>query len=58
VFSIHQELDLVKLPVAIGAFFSSHNGEHNAQCLPNTRTELLDEITTWANNKMAGLYSG
>jgi hypothetical protein len=51
VFSIDQKLDLAKLPVAIGASFNSHNEEHNARCLLNTRTELLDEITTWANNK-------
>ncbi|KAF2818296.1 hypothetical protein CC86DRAFT_433807 [Ophiobolus disseminans] len=39
------------LPIAIGASFNSHNEEHNARCLPNTRTELLDEITTWADDK-------
>jgi Mrp family chromosome partitioning ATPase len=49
--NIDQKLDLSKLPVAIGASFNSHNEEHNARCLPNTRTALLDEITTWANNK-------
>ncbi|KAF2627243.1 vegetative incompatibility protein HET-E-1 [Macroventuria anomochaeta] len=51
VFNIDQKLDLAKLPVAIGASFNSHNEEHNARCLPDTRTELLDEITAWANNK-------
>jgi hypothetical protein len=51
VFNIDQKLDLAKLPVAIGASFNSHNEEHNARCLPDTRTELLNEITTWANNK-------
>jgi hypothetical protein len=51
VFSIDQKLDLAKLPVAQGASYDSHTEEHNARCLPNTRTELLDEITTWANNK-------
>ncbi|KAI5363375.1 hypothetical protein J4E82_011668 [Alternaria postmessia] len=51
VFNVDQKLDLRKLPVATGATFNSHNEEHDAQCLPNTRTELLDEITTWANNK-------
>jgi hypothetical protein len=50
-FDIDQKLDLAKLSVAIGASFNSHNDEHNARCLPDTRTELLDEITTWANNK-------
>jgi Mrp family chromosome partitioning ATPase len=49
--NIDQKLDLTKLPVAIGASFNSHNDEHNARCLPDTRTELLDEITTWANSK-------
>jgi hypothetical protein len=49
--NIDQKLDLAKVPVATGASFDSHNEEHNARCLPNTRTELLDEITRWANNK-------
>ena len=44
----HHSIDL---PVATGASFASHNEEHNARCLPNTRTKLLDAITTWANNK-------
>jgi hypothetical protein len=35
----------------MGARFNSHAEEHNALCLPNTRTELLEEITTWANDK-------
>ncbi|KAF1939402.1 hypothetical protein EJ02DRAFT_302446, partial [Clathrospora elynae] len=50
-FNIDQKLDLAKLPVATGASFDSHNEEHNARCLPNTRTELLDKIKTWANSK-------
>jgi hypothetical protein len=41
----------IDLPIATGASFNSHNEEHNARCLPHTRTELLDEITTWAQNK-------
>jgi hypothetical protein len=44
----HHSIDL---PVATGASFDSHSEEHNARCLPNTRTEPLDAITTWANNK-------
>jgi gluconate kinase len=35
----------------MGARFNSHAEEHNARCLPNTRTNLLDEITRWANDK-------
>jgi Mrp family chromosome partitioning ATPase len=41
----------IHLPVAMSASFNSHHEEHNARCLPNTRTKLLDEITTWANDK-------
>ncbi|KAK7177935.1 Vegetative incompatibility protein HET-E-1-like protein 7 [Paraphaeosphaeria sporulosa] len=51
VADISQQLDLTKLPVAIGASFDSHADEHNARCLPNTRTDLLKTIADWANNK-------
>ena len=48
---ISQQLDLTKLPVATGASFNAHAEEHNARCLPNTRTDLLQAIADWANNK-------
>ncbi|PZD23658.1 WD40 repeat protein [Pyrenophora tritici-repentis] len=51
VLNMDQKLDLAKLPVATGAAFNSHNEEHNARCLPNTRTELLEQITRWANDE-------
>jgi hypothetical protein len=51
VFSIDQKLDLAKLPVAQGASYDSHTDEHNARCLPNTRTALLHDIAKWAQDK-------
>jgi pantothenate kinase-related protein Tda10 len=51
VFSIDQKLDLAKLPVAQGASYDSHTEEHNARCLPNTRTALLHNIAKWAQDK-------
>ncbi|KAF1959379.1 hypothetical protein CC80DRAFT_524019 [Byssothecium circinans] len=48
---ISQQLDLTKLPIATGASFNSHADEHNARCLPNTRTDLLKNIADWAKNK-------
>jgi Mrp family chromosome partitioning ATPase len=48
---VNQKLDLAGLPIAQGACYNSRDEEHNARCLPNTRTQLLDEITTWAQNK-------
>ncbi|KAI0440658.1 vegetative incompatibility protein HET-E-1 [Xylaria telfairii] len=41
---------LTKLPVASGASFDSHAEEHNPVCLPNTRIDLLREITEWTEN--------
>jgi hypothetical protein len=49
--ALHQKLDLTKLPTAKGASFNSHNEEHNARCLPNTRIKLLQDITEWAKDK-------
>jgi hypothetical protein len=49
--NVDQKLILAKLPVAIGASFNSHAEEHNARCLPNTRTALLHDITKWAQDK-------
>ncbi|KAH6880714.1 hypothetical protein B0T10DRAFT_551503 [Thelonectria olida] len=40
----------VQLPIAIGASFDSHDEEHNATCLPDTRVDLLREIHDWTNN--------
>ena len=48
--SIHQKLDLARLPTAAGASFDSHMEEHNAICLPETRTELLQLVREWASN--------
>jgi hypothetical protein len=42
---------LTALPVAEGASFDSLAEQNNARCLNDTRTELRDEIETWANNK-------
>ncbi|KAI1861595.1 hypothetical protein JX265_009562 [Neoarthrinium moseri] len=39
-----------KLPVAHGAMFDSHEEEHNAYCVPNTRVGILQEIADWAHD--------
>lgn len=44
---------LAKLPIADGAAHNSHADEHNRQCLPDTRTEVLQEITKWAQNPLS-----
>ncbi|KAI1325837.1 vegetative incompatibility protein HET-E-1 [Xylariaceae sp. FL0255] len=44
---------LDKLPVAAGAAFDSHAEEHNPTCLPDTRVDLLHEISTWIQDPTA-----
>ncbi|KAK6346034.1 hypothetical protein TWF730_010368 [Orbilia blumenaviensis] len=41
------KLDLIKLPVADGASFGSHEDEDEPKCLPNTRKDLLRKIDDW-----------
>ncbi|RYP17625.1 hypothetical protein DL765_004407 [Monosporascus sp. GIB2] len=47
---IHQKIDLAKLPFAEGASFDSHSDEHDPRCHPGTRTDLLRQITEWAQD--------
>ncbi|KAJ4311649.1 hypothetical protein N0V84_010328 [Fusarium piperis] len=47
---ISRILDMSKIPVAKGAAFDSHTNEHDPRCLPNTRVELRQTITTWAED--------
>ncbi|KAI0977457.1 vegetative incompatibility protein HET-E-1 [Xylaria arbuscula] len=42
-----------KLPIAAGAAFDSHAEEHNPTCLPNTRVDLLHEISQWVEDPNA-----
>ncbi|KAF2729521.1 hypothetical protein EJ04DRAFT_537814 [Polyplosphaeria fusca] len=51
VLRIDRKTDRLLLPIAEGASFNSHTEEHNSRCLPNTRTDLLNTIADWANNK-------
>lgn len=37
------------LPVASEAAFNSLNNQHESTCLPNTRTELLQDISKWVD---------
>ncbi|KAK4139044.1 uncharacterized protein C8A04DRAFT_33504, partial [Dichotomopilus funicola] len=50
VLDISQTLVLSKLPTANNATFDSHADEHAARCHPRTRIDLLETITTWADN--------
>ncbi|KGO72684.1 Peptidase S9A/B/C, oligopeptidase, N-terminal beta-propeller [Penicillium italicum] len=47
---LSQSIILSKLPVATGAAFDSHAEEHYAQCHPETRVALLQDILDWAED--------
>ncbi|RHZ45338.1 uncharacterized protein CDV56_101429 [Aspergillus thermomutatus] len=38
------------LPVAKGAYYNSYANQHDDRCLPNTRVELLSQISEWAQS--------
>jgi hypothetical protein len=43
--------DLAKLPIASGASYDSYLNQHEEECLPETRTELLHQIMTWSEDE-------
>jgi len=43
-----QSIDLKELPVADGAEFETYMDQHEEECLPGTRKELLLNIEEWA----------
>ncbi|KAJ5216310.1 uncharacterized protein N7498_002717 [Penicillium cinerascens] len=45
--ALSQTIDLAKLPTALGAEFDSYSDQHEDQCLPGTRSEILGEINDW-----------
>ncbi|KAF8542372.1 hypothetical protein BDD12DRAFT_802967 [Trichophaea hybrida] len=47
-FKQHQ--DLSKLHCVDGAAFNSRLWEHESQCLPDTRVDLLQQIITWSKD--------
>jgi hypothetical protein len=42
---------LENLPIAVDAPFSAYQRQHDPLCLPNTRTDLLQEIYNWVGGR-------
>lgn len=38
------------LPIALGAAYNAYENRHDQKCHPETRRELLEKITKWAND--------
>ena len=49
--SIQEEHCLAKLPVAEGSSFDSYMNQHEDLCLPETRTELRQQIAEWGTSR-------
>ncbi|PKK49452.1 hypothetical protein CI102_5248, partial [Trichoderma harzianum] len=49
--SVNYQLDLAKLSIAHGAEFDSFAIQHDEECLPGTRTEILHQIWEWAGSQ-------
>lgn len=45
-----EKTGLAKLPIANGAAFDSYLDQHEEECLPQTRTELLHQVATWSED--------
>ncbi|KAH6883823.1 hypothetical protein B0T10DRAFT_445692, partial [Thelonectria olida] len=50
ILGIDEKAALDRLPFAEDASFDSHAEEHNSTCLPNTRVELLNDISQWISD--------
>ncbi|RFN54426.1 wd40 repeat-like protein [Fusarium flagelliforme] len=48
--SLDQKWVLSRLQIAAGASFDSQAEEHNPTCLPNTRVDLLNQISEWVRD--------
>ncbi|GLA98339.1 hypothetical protein AtubIFM57143_006280 [Aspergillus tubingensis] len=45
--NLHRKFDLYNLPDAEGASFDSYQNQHEEECLPGTREELLQQVSEW-----------
>ncbi|PWY70883.1 WD domain protein [Aspergillus sclerotioniger CBS 115572] len=48
IHALSESIDLKELPVATGAEFGTYMDQHEEECLPGTRKELLLDIRDWA----------
>ncbi|KAK6532016.1 hypothetical protein TWF694_003179 [Orbilia ellipsospora] len=53
ILDIDQDKNLSKLLVSKGAAFGSFEDQHQPECLPNTRTDLLEDLKKWVADPTA-----
>ncbi|KAB8213589.1 hypothetical protein BDV33DRAFT_184479 [Aspergillus novoparasiticus] len=47
---VRDAVDMLNLPFAKGAFFGSFEDQHEDECLPGTRSELLQQVQDWGRS--------
>ncbi|PWY68740.1 NACHT and WD40 domain protein [Aspergillus eucalypticola CBS 122712] len=47
--NLHRKFDLYNLPDAEGASFDSYQNQHEEECLPGTREDLLQQVSEWGS---------
>jgi Mrp family chromosome partitioning ATPase len=47
---VHDAVNMLNLPFADGAFFDSFIDQHEDECLPGTRAELLQQVQQWGKS--------
>lgn len=47
---LRDAVDTLKLPFANGAFFDSFEDQHEDECFPGTRVELLQQVRDWGRS--------
>jgi hypothetical protein len=47
---------MLNLPLADGAFFDSFNDQHEDECLPRTRVQLLQQIEDWGSSGHRAIF--
>jgi hypothetical protein len=54
---LHNAVNMLNLPLAKGAFFGSFEDQHEDECLPGTRTDLLRQVQEWGD-QATDVFSG
>ncbi|GMG35167.1 unnamed protein product [Aspergillus oryzae] len=53
---VRDAVDMLNLPFAKGAFFGSFEDQHEDECLPGTRTDLLQQVQGWGRSSDKHLF--
>ncbi|KAK6358307.1 hypothetical protein TWF730_007653 [Orbilia blumenaviensis] len=53
---VNLKIDFAALPIAEGAAYGTYKDQHEPECLPNTRVDLLNDIEKWVENQQECVF--